>query len=497
MGKTINGGCFWLEQVGGQWQRLPGGRLPAGATALIERLGAVGRFIWRPGPRIQIAVAVAAEGAGRLRVEWQRVQTALTRRELDVLTLLVRGASNGAIGTALHISRRTVDKHVENLFAKTGHHNRTARAAWALAEGWQHLPEMQAGAALAIEEINQRGGVLGRPVDCHIADVRSLAAAWERLAGQNVAAITAGYFCADEALTSGWSGYRAPFLHTATLETTVRWVQEAPEALGHVFQTCASDVIYDRGLRCFLEQLQRSRQWRAPSRRLAIVQGRWPRLDIGAAALDGAGWQVHMLTAGASWDELLERLERLDPAVVVLACYLVEESIAFQRAFQRRPLRALLYKLYSPSVPVYRELLDGQAEGVLWAATTGLYNDPIARHFIERFVARHGRRPGRSQAGIAYDRIHMLATAWALAGDPRRFAEVNGILRRLVYRGVNGAYYMENSGQVGLAFPDDTHDPSIGQAYLVFQVQDGRQRIIAPAPYAESAFRPPPWCGAG
>ncbi len=37
-------------------------------------------------------------------------------------------------------------------------------------------------------------------------------------------------------------------------------------------------------------------------------------------------------------------------------------------------------------------------------------------------------------------------------------------------------------------YPDETSDPSMGQAHLVFQVQQGSHRIIAPAPYATSSF---------
>ena len=39
--------------------------------------------------------------------------------------------------------------------------------------------------------------------------------------------------------------------------------------------------------------------------------------------------------------------------------------------------------------------------------------------------------------------------------------------------------------------PDVTRDPSLGQAHLVFQVQNGTHRIISPQPYAESSFRAP------
>jgi branched-chain amino acid transport system substrate-binding protein len=75
--------------------------------------------------------------------------------------------------------------------------------------------------------------------------------------------------------------------------------------------------------------------------------------------------------------------------------------------------------------------------------------------------------------------------------NPSHFSAVASQLRHLRYRGVNGSYYLDNAGQSGLGFPDVTRDPSLGQAHLVFQVQNGTHRIISPQPYAESTFRVP------
>jgi DNA-binding NarL/FixJ family response regulator len=49
----------------------------------------------------------------------------LTPRELEVLTLLGQGRSNGEIATALTIAPRTVKVHVQNILNKLGASNRT------------------------------------------------------------------------------------------------------------------------------------------------------------------------------------------------------------------------------------------------------------------------------------------------------------------------------------------------------------------------------------
>lgn len=51
------------------------------------------------------------------------VPDALTIREKDVLKLVCEGLSNREIAKKLQISKRTVDKHRENILSKTGCHN--------------------------------------------------------------------------------------------------------------------------------------------------------------------------------------------------------------------------------------------------------------------------------------------------------------------------------------------------------------------------------------
>lgn len=59
----------------------------------------------------------------------QEEDTLLTRREREIVDLLVEGSSNGEIAVALTIAPTTVRKHLENVYAKLGVHTRTAAVA--------------------------------------------------------------------------------------------------------------------------------------------------------------------------------------------------------------------------------------------------------------------------------------------------------------------------------------------------------------------------------
>lgn len=55
----------------------------------------------------------------------------LSEREREVLVHVAAGETNRQVADALSISQHTVDRHLENIFAKLGVRNRTAAAAWA------------------------------------------------------------------------------------------------------------------------------------------------------------------------------------------------------------------------------------------------------------------------------------------------------------------------------------------------------------------------------
>lgn len=63
----------------------------------------------------------------------------LTSRELEVLTLIVKGLSNKDIAMALSISEGTVKTHVNNIFSKLGVNDRTQAATTAIQRGIVHV----------------------------------------------------------------------------------------------------------------------------------------------------------------------------------------------------------------------------------------------------------------------------------------------------------------------------------------------------------------------
>lgn len=59
----------------------------------------------------------------------------LTPRELEILQLVLAGFTNEAIANEIYISRKTVEFHLGNIYAKIGVQTRVMAGIWAMQQG--------------------------------------------------------------------------------------------------------------------------------------------------------------------------------------------------------------------------------------------------------------------------------------------------------------------------------------------------------------------------
>ncbi|RPI34269.1 MAG: DNA-binding response regulator [Chloroflexota bacterium] len=98
--------------------------------AIIEAVRGVAR-----GEQGWVSRRVAAQISSWMREDDQD-RRGLTAREVEVLQAVVAGKTNQEIGLALGISEKTVEKHLEGVFAKLEVASRVEAAVRAVREGW-------------------------------------------------------------------------------------------------------------------------------------------------------------------------------------------------------------------------------------------------------------------------------------------------------------------------------------------------------------------------
>lgn len=402
-----------------------------------------------------------------------------------------QGMRQSAVRTARHSQRPLV---IGAAFPMTG-------------SGASDGEEMLSGTQLAIDELNARGGINGRRVEVDarnvdVLDAASIAHVFRSLAVSGVDALASGYFAHQDIAHEIAADAGIPYLHAATMRAMEQRVEAAQEKYGNVFQISPSDHHYAPRFVSSMSELRDNGRWSPSSNRLVVVQQAWSLTDLGVddarEVAEAGGWHLDVLRLPAdgsliSWADVADEIRRQEPAAVMLGHYFVEGTIAFVNEFLRDPSDTLLYCVYAPSVPEFRTRVPGGGNGVLWASVTGTYTDALSRAFVQRYRSRFGVTPGRSHAGIAYDRVQLLGKAWSQAQNPRDHRAVAKELRTTVHRGVNGGYFFGNRSQTASSYAGDAVDPSLSLAHLVFQIQDGRQRILSPSPYGEADFSPPSW----
>src|SRR5262249_41060718 len=81
------------------------------------------------------AVDAVLAAAGQHRAKRRARPPGLTPREIEVLTLIARGASTRQVARTLGITAKTAETHIERIYAKTGAATRSAATLFAMQHG--------------------------------------------------------------------------------------------------------------------------------------------------------------------------------------------------------------------------------------------------------------------------------------------------------------------------------------------------------------------------
>jgi DNA-binding NarL/FixJ family response regulator len=123
----------WLEGV----QKAKGGSKALATASFPDNARLKLHYLGSAGPN-EFLLRLAKEASSDISAELSS-EFGLTTREGEVLSWLAKGKTNRDIAQILGLSPRTVDKHLEQIYAKLGVENRTAAAAIAANAGRREI----------------------------------------------------------------------------------------------------------------------------------------------------------------------------------------------------------------------------------------------------------------------------------------------------------------------------------------------------------------------
>jgi branched-chain amino acid transport system substrate-binding protein len=350
--------------------------------------------------------------------------------------------------------------------------------------------EMRNGTVMAIDEINEMGGLLGKKLRyVEIDDKDSLAedipTAFNRAVDvEKPDVVISGYHLG--------SGPEFDILANAgrlyyNVNTQQRWVDrytKDPAKYWSIFQTDPTDTMYGKGFALWLDNLVKTDPYDA-----------WIAQNFGEKIKE-LGWTVtakesFAASKVADWGPLLSKARQDPPGILFTTDYSPAGNASMAKQFAANPIPTLLYQQYGPSVPEYMNLAGDAANGIIWATVLGRVPDQMTKDWMAKYKAKFGAEPGWANAPGNYDTTWFWAKSVALAGTATDYKRVAQASERLIHRGITGSLRMVN--HAGVAFPGETNDPSLGQAHIIVQIQNKEHRVISPVPWSDGEFQQPRW----
>lgn len=381
--------------------------------------------------------------------------------------------------------------------------------------------EFRNGLIMAVNEINARGGVLGRTLEAVFIDTGSQTAetvvkAARTLIGQHrVNAIINGYNIGPQ--NSEYEPIADAgilYIHHNTLLQHHDTVSSDPERYFGCFMGDPAEYWYGQGFVKFISWLRDTGQWKPRSRRMVVISGPKPYSIVIANAMDACsrqfGWQSAfrpriVRSLGQDLSSLLDEIRALDPAVLAFTHFHTGDLAKIHLQFMQQPLPVLLYLQYGALHRSFSEIVGHHGRGAVVGTVIGLLRDENGRRFSESYKARFGQQSTPEVGCQPYVAMHHYAIAAAVAGcvgDPGDFdsnRRIADALLRIPYRSVSGTIRYHRKWQAAVPYPDETSDPSMGLPHLFYQLRDPDDppALIAPEPYADAAFELPPWLTEG
>ena len=376
--------------------------------------------------------------------------------------------------------------------------------------------EFKNGLDLAAEEINAAGGILGRPVEIFVEDTRDMGAdlvsqGMQRLIDRhNASAIINGYNVGTNMIEMDVAADNDIFfMHYNTLISHNEKFNSDPDRYYSSFQGDPPEYWYGPGCLNFLKNLAEGGSWDSPNQKIAIIpSANEYSIVIANAIRDQAaefGFEVSLFETvpfpNNQWGPTIAKLRQDPPAAIIVTHFLPQDLAQFMVQFLAQPINSLIYMQYGPSLPAFREIGGEAINGVIYSTVVGCLPDEFSAPYREAYRSRFGPNSAFITGSQTYDGLWMWALAAAIASGPsepfdrEQTEKVSAVLRRLVYRGVNGTWRCDPAGQSSYCYPTQIADPSLGMPHQFLQHQDYTQdpKLIAPSLYATDDFVLPPW----
>ena len=356
------------------------------------------------------------------------------------------------------------------------------------------------GIKMAIDELNESGGVLGKQLEIFRFDSKGfepeiVMQAADYLCGQkNVAAVFAGW--------AGWGQdvqaygkYDAPFFADDGSAAAVEIMKSDPVKYYNIYQMTPDGP----GQAISMFRALSNLPYKYPNKKMVIINtdDSWGLevMETLKTNFEKIGWKVskqETVPYGTNeWGVILSQIRRIKPALIHFEIASGQENITFLQQFLKKPTNSIVSIGWGITPREVVDAMGSQADGVVGEMPAGL-PAPMAPNaagqaWVDKFVKLYNHQIPAG-AWIFYTAVKAWANAVENVGDAYDFKAVNAYLQKNGYEGHQG-HMKWDEHNVMRAQPSSP--------VVHYQVQKGELVPIFTdpplTPYAKGSFVTPPW----
>ncbi len=356
------------------------------------------------------------------------------------------------------------------------------------------------GIKMAIDEINEAGGLLGKQLEIIRYDSKEFA--------PEVVMQGADYLCGQKKVASvhaGWAGwgqdvraygkYDVPFFADDGSQAAVDVFREDPAKYNNIYQI--TDVGVEQAKSMF--RVLMALPYKYPNKKVVIINtdDSWG-VEVGdtlAKNFTDTGWKVakrETVPYGTNeWGAILTRIRRIKPSLIHIEIPSAQENITFFQQFIKKPTSSIISLGWGITPREVVEILGKSADGIVGEMPTGLPG-PVAPNaagqaWIDKYVGLYKHQiPAGSWA--TYTGVMAWANAVKNVGDAYDFKAVNKYLQENGYEGHQGLIKWDK---------DNVLRAQPAAPVVHYQVQNGELAAIFTDPptkaYKDAKFIVPRW----
>ena len=362
--------------------------------------------------------------------------------------------------------------------------------------------QMKMALELGMDEINAKGGLLGRKLEVTYGDVadagvENVKSVGERILGADVDVVITGYDSPGRVNVKVYGQSDVPYLHGNAKTDCTQAVAENPLKYWNVFQYTYNEKEYGKDAVNHLFNIPKEIGWKPPNKKVAIVTADYPYNSVPAAEFakmaKELGYEVVVYETTpfgvVDYGPILSKIESTKPSFITYWDPVPVDAARFMNQFIDRfgseGIDALLYMQYTPSMPEFLALTGKKADGLIWVGgvvETGSVYDA----FKKRWMAKYKKEPIGLYSIITYDALNIWAQAVRRAGCVDCYKEIARLIRESPYKGVGATFVFRPDDQSVLA---GEYLSPLGWN----QIRDGKHVVITPERFSKGKFTKPPW----